>query len=262
MAEQQEVPNYLETPEGRRLAYFKIDGSSPGAVYIHGLKSNMTGVKARAFEDCCKAQGKAFVRFDLSGHGRSSEAFAECNMSMWLEDLNAVLASLTTGPQVLVGSSIGGWLMFLYTMRNPEKVCGLIGISAAPDFTANLWRSLDKDTQKQVKRSGVYKLPYPEPYEISMQFIHDGDKYSILEMPGMPVFVWGVEGGRGVMCPIITVVPRVMKIIPVKDTRAHLETHTCIPHMHTHMHTHKHMLKDQNLLSWYLFCPHWNRAVL
>lgn len=184
MAEQQEVPNYLETPDGRRLAYFKSDGSSPGVVYIHGLKSDMTGIKARSFEDCCRAKGKAFVRFDLSGHGRSSESFAECNVSTWLEDLNAVLSTLTSGPQVLIGSSIGGWLMFLYTMRNPEKVSGLIGIGAAPDFTANLWRSLDKDTQKQVKRSGFYKLPYPDPYEISMQLIQDGAKYSILDMPG------------------------------------------------------------------------------
>ena len=126
---------FLETPEGRKLAYKRFEGSSPGVVFLHGLSSNMNGQKARALENLCMSKGHAFVCFDLSGHGQSSENFNECNITMWLEDLDAVFTSLTNGPQVIVGSSIGGWLMFLYTMRNPDKVCGLIGVSAAADFT-------------------------------------------------------------------------------------------------------------------------------
>lgn len=179
-------PAFLETPEGRRLAYHKVEGS-PGVVYIHGLASDMNGEKALALERFCRNQGMAFVRFDLSGHGQSSESFRSCLLTSWLEDLNSVIDSLTEGPQILVGSSIGGWLMFLYTLRNPEKVSGLIGVSVAPDFTQQVWKGLDRDTRRQVGRTGVHHLasPYsPEPYEITMNLIQDGEKYSILDMPG------------------------------------------------------------------------------
>ena len=182
--------SFLDTPDGRKLAYYKLDGASPGLVYIHGLRSDMNGLKAVAVEDYCRSRGRAYVRFDLSGHGQSSEAFTDCNISTWLEDLNAVLDALTEGPQVLVGCSIGAWLMFLYTMRNPDKVHGLIGVSSAPDFTERLWKGLDKDTRKEVKRSGVYKLQSSyinEPINITMQLFQDGEKYNILDMPGMLV---------------------------------------------------------------------------
>lgn len=179
---------FLETPEGRKLAYVKVAGSSPGVVFVHGLNSNMSGQKALALEDCCQQRGCSYVRFDLSGHGQSSEDFKTCNLSMWLEDLDSVISSLTEGPQVIVGSSIGGWLMFLYAMRYPDKVSGLVGIACAPDFTQAIWRGLDKDAQKEVKRTGVYMVPSSyseEPYELTIQFFQDGDKHSILDMPGM-----------------------------------------------------------------------------
>ena len=178
---------FLETPEGRKLAYRRSEGSSPGVVFLHGLCSTMNGQKASALERLCRGQGHAFVTFDLCGHGQSSEKFSECNLTMWLEDLDAVFTSLTNGQQIIVGSSLGGWLMFLYTMRNPDKVCGLIGVSTAADFTQRLWSGLNKEEQQQVKKSGVYKHPSPysdEPYDLTLQLIQDGDKYSILDMPG------------------------------------------------------------------------------
>ena len=162
-------------------------GSSPGVVFIHGLKSTMNGQKAIALENFCRRRGTAFVRFELSGHGDSSQDFKDCNITMWLEDLNAVLSSLTEGPQVLVGSSIGGWLMFLYTMRNPERITGLLGVSTAPDLTQSLWKGLDKATKSEARKKGVchMKSPYDdEPYDISLELIQDGDKYSVLDMPG------------------------------------------------------------------------------
>lgn len=178
---------FLETAEGRKLAYRRFEGSSPGVVFLHGLLSTMNGQKSRALESLCVNKGHAFVCFDLSGHGQSSEKFSECNVTMWLEDLDAVFSSLTSGPQIIVGSSIGGWLMFLYTMRNPDKVCGLIGVSTAADLTQRLWSGLSKEERQQVKKSGVYKLQSPysdEPYDLTLQLIQDGDKYSILDMPG------------------------------------------------------------------------------
>jgi len=171
--------SFLETPEGRRLAYHRITGTSPGVVYIHGLNSIMDGLKAIALEEFCRKRCTAFVRFDLSGHGQSSESFTNSNVTMWVEVLNAVLRSLTEGPQVLVGSSIGGWLMFLYTMRNPERVARMVGVSITPDFTQELWKGLDKETKAEVRKTGLYKLETPyddEPYSITLQLIQDGDK--------------------------------------------------------------------------------------
>lgn len=186
---------FLDTIEGRRLAYHKLEGASPGVVFIHGLNSDMSGKKALALEQVCKRQGKAYVRFDLSGHGQSSVEFSTSNITTWLEDLNSILSSLTKGPQVLVGSSIGGWLMFLYTMRNPDNIFGLIGVGVAPDFTQSLWKGLSKEGKQEVKKTGVFKLETPccnECYEITLQLIQDGDKYSIMDMPGE-------GGGEGVL---------------------------------------------------------------
>ena len=185
-------PQYLDITEERRLAYHKLEGSAPGVVFIHGLKSDMNGLKVLALEQVCKRLGKAYVRFDLSGHGQSSLDFSMCNITMWLEDLISVLSSLTTGPQILVGSSMGAWLMFLYTMRNPDEVAGMIGVGAAPDFTQAHWNSLNKEEKQEVKKTGVYKLASPYGnYELTLQLIQDGDKYSILDMPGER------DGGEG-----------------------------------------------------------------
>ena len=177
---------FLETPEGRRIAYCKRDGSQPGIVFVHGIGSVMQGNKVTALDDYCRTKGVSFVRFDLSGHGQSSERFKETNVSIWLEDLTAVMELLTTGPQLLVGSSLGGWLVFLYTMRNPERVAGLVGIATAVDFTQRLWKGLDKTTREEVKRSGVYHMdsPYIPDLEITMDFIMDGEKHGILDVPG------------------------------------------------------------------------------
>ena len=177
----------VQTPEGRRLAYRRVEGASPGVVFLHDLASDMSDEKALALESYCVKQGRACLCFDLSGHGRSSEKFTECNLTMWLEDMKAVLSELARGPQVLVGAGTGGWLMFLYTMRNPEQVAGLIGVAPAPDFTPQLWKGLDADTKRRVRRSGVYELELPgssEPVQVTMQLIQDGDKYSVLDMPG------------------------------------------------------------------------------
>ena len=125
---------------------------------------------------------------------------------MWLEDLNAVLSSLTKEQQILVGSSIGGWLMFLYTMRNPDIIYGLLGISTAPDFTQQLWKGLDKETKKEVRRTGVYhmKSAYSnEPYEISLDLIQDGAKYTILDMPGISLTILIVKFPRTYIIPFI-----------------------------------------------------------
>ena len=93
-------PSFLDTPQDRRLAYHRTHGDQPGVVYIHGLNSDMEGEKCVAVDSYCRSRGRAFVRFDLSGHGRSSGSLRESTVTAWLEDVCAVLEHLTDGPQV------------------------------------------------------------------------------------------------------------------------------------------------------------------
>ena len=96
-------PSFLDTPQGRRLAYHRTQGALPGVVYIHGLNSDMNGEKVTSLDSYCRSRGRAFVRFELSGHGRSSGTLRESTRTAWLEDVSAVLESLTEGPQVKNG---------------------------------------------------------------------------------------------------------------------------------------------------------------
>jgi len=102
------MPDYLDTPQGRRIAYHRLAGKTPGLVFLGGFKSDMEGTKAVHLEAWAKAQGRAFLRFDYSGHGASSGAFTDGAISDWAEDAEAAITALTTGPQILVGSSMGG----------------------------------------------------------------------------------------------------------------------------------------------------------
>ena len=180
-------PLFLETPSGRKIAYDQQSGSSPGVVYLHGLCSNMASLRGERLAKYCQEKDVNYLRFDLSGHGRSSEMLEQCTITSWLEDVNDVLEMLTQEPQIIVGDGLGGWLMFLYTMRNPDRVIGLVGVAPAVDFTQRLWKSLDKDTRKEVRRVGKYPFPSPvssEPIVLSLEMIVDGEKHSILDMPG------------------------------------------------------------------------------
>ena len=106
-------PTYLTTPQGRRIAYHRTEGAGPGVVFLGGFKSDMTGTKALYLQDWAAQSGRAFLRFDYSGHGQSSGDFLEGAIGDWFQDAMAAIGSLTTGPQVLVGSSMGGWIALL-----------------------------------------------------------------------------------------------------------------------------------------------------
>jgi pimeloyl-ACP methyl ester carboxylesterase len=128
----------LARPQGATIAYRKVTGAAPGIVFLGGFRSDMTGIKALFLEDYCRRNERAYVRFDYFGHGESSGDFAEGTVSRWRDDSLAVIDSLTEGPQILVGSSMGGWIMVLAALARPELVAGLIGIAAAPDATTDL----------------------------------------------------------------------------------------------------------------------------
>ena len=132
------VPRILARADGAAIAYHKTPGKSPGVMFLPGFMSDMTSGKAMYVEALCQARGQACLRFDYFGCGASSGTFTEGTIGRWAEDAVTALDRLTEGPQVLVGSSMGGWIMLLAALARPERVAGLLGIAPAPDFTEDL----------------------------------------------------------------------------------------------------------------------------
>ncbi|SLN45507.1 Alpha/beta hydrolase family protein [Roseovarius albus] len=175
--------DFLNTSTGRRIAYHKTAGAEPGVVFLGGFKSDMEGTKAVHLETWAKAQGRAFLRFDYSGHGESSEAFTDGCIGDWAADAMETIATLTEGRQVLVGSSMGGWISLLCARELPSKVAALVTIAAAPDFTEDsMWAGFDEAQQVTLEREGQVALPseYGEPYIITKRLIEDGRNQLVL----------------------------------------------------------------------------------
>ncbi len=188
------MTDFLDTTAGRRIAYARTAGAGPGVVFLGGFKSDMEGTKALALEAWARAQGRAFLRFDYSGHGQSSGDFEAGCIGDWAEDARAVLATLTEGPQVLVGSSMGGWISLLIARDLPERVAGLITIAAAPDFTERgFWAGFSPAQRDRLMAKGRVEIPsdYAEsPYVITRRLIEDGRAHQVLDRPlplAMPV---------------------------------------------------------------------------
>ncbi len=159
-------PGAIDRPGGHRLAYHATpgaattSGAAPGVVFLGGFMSDMTGTKAMALEGHCRARGLSFVRFDYLGHGQSSGAFVDGTIGRWADDAIAAIDNLTEGTQVLVGSSMGGWIMLLAALARSERIAGLLGIAAAPDFTEDLiWHGLDHGQRATLMDEGVINLP-------------------------------------------------------------------------------------------------------
>ena len=146
--------------------------------------SDMTGSKALSLENLARRQGRAFLRFDYQGHGASTGRFEDGTIGSWTADAVAALDALTEGPQVLVGSSMGGWIMLLTALARPQRVAGLLGIAAAPDFTEDLmWQAYPQEVRDTLRREGVYREPSDygdEPYTITMRLIEEGREHLLL----------------------------------------------------------------------------------
>ncbi|MPQ95380.1 carboxylesterase [Thioclava sp. JE_KL1] len=180
------MTEYFETQEGRRIAYNLTPGKGPGVVFLGGFKSDMEGTKALALEDWAKREGRAFLRFDYSGHGVSDGEFEDGAIGDWFEDARDVIMAKTEGPQILVGSSMGGWISLLMSREHPEKVAGLVTIAAAPDFTEDgYWASFDKETRHKLESEGSIAIPsdYGEPYVITRRLINEGRERLVLRSP-------------------------------------------------------------------------------
>ena len=173
----------LVTAQGREIAYERTPGDRPGVVFLGGFRSDMTGTKALFLHDWAKRTGRGFLRFDYSGHGASGGDFLDGTIGDWFEDALAALA-LTAGPQVLVGSSMGGWIALLLARAVPERVAGLVGIAAAPDFTEDsIWAGFSNAERTELAAKGQIAMPSeyaPEPYAITRKLIEEGRKRLVL----------------------------------------------------------------------------------
>jgi pimeloyl-ACP methyl ester carboxylesterase len=184
----------LPRPDGATIAYRKTPGRAPGVVFLGGFQSDMTGNKAVALETHCLARGQAFLRFDYGGHGASSGRFEDGSVARWAEDAQAALDELTQGPQVLVGSSMGGWIALLLAQWRPERVKAVIGVAAAPDFTERLiFDAMPPEEQHQLMRDG--RIVYPAepggaPYVVTRRLIEESRKILLL------------SGAIKVACPV------------------------------------------------------------
>lgn len=173
------------TPQGRKIAYHHSDGTGPTVVYLGGFKSDMGGTKAVHLERWARSEGRAFLRFDYSGHGESSGAFTDGCIGDWFEDTCAAI-ELVVGPVILVGSSMGGWISLLVARAKPDSVVGLVTIAAAPDFTEDsMWAGFDEDQRYALARDGRVSLPsdYGEPYIITERLIEEGRNRLVLRDP-------------------------------------------------------------------------------
>jgi len=190
------APSFLETDAGARIAYHCVAAAPeqedrPGVVFLGGFNSDMTGTKAVFLHRWAERCGRAFLRFDYQGHGQSSGRFADGTIGRWTADAEAAVRALTKGPQILVGSSMGGWIMLLVALRlidrEPEQVAGLVGIAAAPDFTEDLmWNRFDRAVRTALLTEGVWQRPSPydpEGYPITRALIEEGRHHLLLRDP-------------------------------------------------------------------------------
>ncbi len=171
---------------GGRLAYAKLAGRQPGIVFLPGFRSDMQGSKALALREHCAATGRALLRFDYSGHGGSAGRFEDGTIGQWAADAIEVFDALTDGPQLLVGSSMGGWIALLLARARPDRVAGLVGIAPAPDFTETLmWPALSEAQRAEIMTAGVLRLPseYGEPTPITRALIEDGKRQNVMDGP-------------------------------------------------------------------------------
>jgi pimeloyl-ACP methyl ester carboxylesterase len=176
----------LSRPDGATIAYRRLEGKKPGVVFLHGYHSDMSGSKALALEALCRDRGQAFLRFDFFGHGESSGDLRDGTIGRWAADAVAVIEELTSGPQILVGSSLGGWIATLAALDLGSRVVGLVGIAAALDFTEDLiWADLDFERRCTLLETGEVALGKDvgadeAPWRIRRALIEDGRNHLLL----------------------------------------------------------------------------------
>ena len=179
MDEQQ--PTFLETASGARLAYHFTPGRDPTVVFLSGFASNMSGTKALHLEAFCKARGQSYLRLDYQGHGDSSGHFEDGTIGTWADDAMNVIETACPGPVLLVGSSMGAWIMLIAARRLGDRVTGMVGIASAPDFTEELiHEQLDASQRAQLNRDGRLERASDYghgPNVVTLRMLEDGREH-------------------------------------------------------------------------------------
>lgn len=177
----------LECADGRRIAYHQLQGRSPGVVFLSGFKSDMSGTKAVFLEEVCRKRGQAYLRFDYTGHGQSSGTFEDGTIGNWRQDALDVIDGLTQNRQVLVGSSMGGWMMLLAALARPQCVQAMVGLAVAPDFTERLvWQQFTPAQKQEMEAHGRVMIPDcygGKPYAITRRLVEEGRNHLLLDKP-------------------------------------------------------------------------------
>ena len=177
----------LARSDGATIAYRRLSGAAPTVVFLGGFRSDMTGTKAVTLERFAAARGLSYLRFDYFAHGESSGDFADATVGRWKGDALVVIDALTEGPLVLVGSSLGGWLMLLAALARPERIHALVGIAAAPDATEDLmWPRFAPEVRARILSEGSAVLPSaysPEGYLFTRRLIEEGRDHLVMRQP-------------------------------------------------------------------------------
>jgi pimeloyl-ACP methyl ester carboxylesterase len=182
------IPEFL-TLSDRRLAYHRRLGKTgaPGVIFCSGYASNMLGTKAEFLNERCAEAGLSFLRFDYQGHGQSSGSFTDGTIGEWFEDACVVFQRLTEGPQILVGSSMGGWIALMLALKHPAQARAMIGVAAAPDFTEELFLpNLTAAEQARFDHEGILyrKAPPPDmPLPVTKKLVEEARKHLLLRSP-------------------------------------------------------------------------------
>ena len=177
--------------EGRRIAVRARAGTTPGVFWLSGYKSDMKGTKAEALAHWAEQAGRACVRFDYSGHGESGGNFTDGTIGRWRDESLAVFDACCRGPQIVIGSSMGGWLALLMVQalraraqNGTASVVGLVLIAPAVDFTEELmWKRFTPEIRRALEENGVWTRPSPysdEPYLVTRQLIEEGRNHLLL----------------------------------------------------------------------------------
>ncbi|EDO44623.1 predicted protein [Nematostella vectensis] len=166
---------------GEFISYNFSQGSLPGVIFLPGLMSSMNGTKALALEEFCVKTGRAYTRFDHRGLGESSGKPVDCTVSSRKEDVLRLMEEIKgTSPQVLIGSSLGGWIMLHVAMEMPERIQGLIGIATAADFVSRRFDNLPLETKTEIQNIGYWTIPSQfsqKPYILTWDMIQDARKH-------------------------------------------------------------------------------------
>ena len=172
---------YFINKKKERIRYKSMEGKSPGIIFIHGLNSDMSGQKALSLERFARKNKLRFIRFECRGHGKSDGKFEDFTISDWKKDLIDIIDNVSKGPQILVGSSMGGWLMFLAAKARKSRIVGLVGLAAAPDYIEEFYKNLPLKKKKEINKKGIIKYSsYGFSYLIKRKYILDGKKNKIL----------------------------------------------------------------------------------